>query len=163
VYTGVAPGKRDPGEKGDIMASRNVETFRAAHQAFNRRDFDAVVNVMAEDVTYHDRARDVTFRGRTGFREFMQEWAAAFSNAAVTDPTYSEAGDTVIAQFMARGSNDGPLGPLPATGKSVNFYMCEILRFNAEGQVVSGVVYYDQLSILVQLGHAQPAEQTARA
>ena len=26
------------------MASQNVETFRAAHQAFNRRDFDGVVS-----------------------------------------------------------------------------------------------------------------------
>ena len=44
------------------MASRNAETFRALHQAFNRRDFDSVVGVMAEDVVYHDRARDVSFQ-----------------------------------------------------------------------------------------------------
>lgn len=54
------------------MASRNGETFRALHQAFNRRDFDSVVGAMAEDVVYHDRARDVSFNGRNGFREFIQ-------------------------------------------------------------------------------------------
>ena len=68
------------------MSSRNVETLRAAHQAFNRRDFDTVVNNMTEDATYQDRARNVSFRGRAGFREFMQGWATAFSNSAVTGP-----------------------------------------------------------------------------
>ena len=95
------------------MASQNVETFRAAHQAFNRRDFDGVVSKMAEDVTYRDQARNVTFTGRKGFKEFMQGWVRAFSNAAVSDPIYLDAGDTVIAQFMARGVNDGAFGPLP--------------------------------------------------
>ncbi|MBI4474134.1 MAG: ester cyclase [Acidobacteria bacterium] len=137
------------------MASRNVETFRAAHQAFNRRDFDAVVNAMAQDVTYEDRARGVTFRGRTGFKDFMQGWVTAMSNAEVSEPTYIDAGDVVVAQFIGRGLNDGPLGPLPATGKHMNLPFCEVLRFNDKGQIVSGALYYDQLSLMMQLGHAQ--------
>ncbi len=42
------------------MASQNVETFRALHQAFNRRDFDGVVSKMAEGLIYEDRARNAT-------------------------------------------------------------------------------------------------------
>ncbi len=136
------------------MSSRNVETFKAAHRAFNSRDFDAVVNAMAENVIYQDRARDATYRGRAGFKEFMQSWVASFSDAQVTEPTYTDAGDTVIAQFVGRGVNDGPLGPLTATGRPVKFNFCEILHFNDTGQVISGDAYYDQLSILAQLGHA---------
>ena len=143
------------------MASKNVETFRAAHQAFNRRDFDAVVKAMAEDLAYHDRARGATFSGRDGFREFMQGWVTAFSNAEVSEPNYIDAGDTVIAEFIARGVNDGPLGPLPKTGRQMNLHFCEILRFDDKGQIVSGNLYYDQLSMMTQLGHAQPAEAAA--
>lgn len=145
------------------MASRNVETYMAAHRGFNVRDFDAVVKLMAEDVIYHDRARDTTFRGRAGFKDFMQGWVASFSDAQVSEPTYIDAGDTVIAQFVGRGVNDGPIGPLPATGKPMKFEYCEILRFNDKGQVVSGDAYYDQLSILVQLGHAAVPQKTAVA
>ena len=140
------------------MASRNVETFRAAHQAFNKRDFEAVLNVMTEDVIYQDRARGVTFEGRSGFRQFMEGWVAAFSNAEVSEPKYSDAGNTVIAEFVGRGTNDGPLGPLPMTGRSMQVPFCEIMTFNETGQIVSGAAYYDQLSIMIQLGHAQPAE-----
>ena len=48
------------------------------------------------------------------------------------------------------------MGPLPATGRPMNVRFCEIMRFNDQGQIVSGAAYYDQLSIMVQLGHAQP-------
>lgn len=143
------------------MASKNVETFRAAHRAFNQRDFEAVVNVMTEDVIYQDCARGVTFEGRSGFRQFMQGWVAAFSNAEVSEPKYSDAGNTVVAEFVGRGTNDGPLGPLPKTGRSIRVPFCEIMTFNEKGQIVSGAAYYDQLSILIQLGHAQQAETTA--
>ena len=143
------------------MASKNVEIFRAAHQAFNRRDFDGVVNVLAEEFIYHDRARGVTFTGRSGFREFMQGWVAAFSNAHVFEPTYIDGGDIVVAQFLGRGINDGPLGLLPKTDRQLNLHFCEIMRFNDRGQIVSGAAYYDQLSLMVQLGHAQPMEAAA--
>lgn len=143
------------------MASKNLETFRAAHHAFNNRDFDAVLNLMAEDFTYQDRARGVTFRGRSGFREFMQGWVTAFSNAEVSEPKYSDAGTTVVAEFVGRGTNDGPLGPLPKTGKHMKVPFCEIMRFNEKGQIASGAAYYDQLSIMAQLGHAPPAEAAA--
>ena len=138
------------------MASKNVEAFRAAHQAFNKRDFDAVVRLMTEDFAYEDHPRGVTFAGRTGFREFMQGWVAAFSDAAVSEPTYIDGGQIVVAEFVGRGTNDGSMGPLPATGRPMNIQFCEIMRFDDQGQIVSGAAYYDQLSIMIQLGHAQP-------
>ena len=70
------------------------------------------------------------FNGRDGFREFMQGWAAGFSNAEVSEPTYLDPGDTVVGQFVARGVNDGPLGPLPSTGREMNVRFCEFMRFD---------------------------------
>src|SRR5215813_2941077 len=101
------------------MASTNTETFRSAHQAFNGRDFDAVVDVMTDGFTYEDRARGVSFTGREGFKQFMQAWVTAFSDAAVTAPVYTDGGSTVVAEFVGRGTNDGPLGDLPATGRQM--------------------------------------------
>jgi steroid delta-isomerase-like uncharacterized protein len=118
---------------------------------------------MAEDVSHHDRARNITFRGRAGLKEFMQAWVTAFSNTEVTEPVYIDAGDTVVAHFVGRGVNNGPLGPLPATGKSVQFHLCEIFRFNDAGKIVSGAIYYDQLSIMVQLGYARTPQKTTTA
>ena len=139
------------------MSSRNVETFRAAHDAFNRRDFDGVANVLSDQFIYDDRARGTTFKGRTGFKEFMQAWVTAFSDAAVTEPTYIDGGDIVVATFLGTGTNDGRFGDAPATGKRMALPFCEIMRFDAAGRIQSGGIYYDQLSMLTQLGIASPA------
>jgi steroid delta-isomerase-like uncharacterized protein len=138
------------------MASSNVETFKAAHEAFNRRDYDGVVDAMAAEMSYRDHAQNTTFQGKSGFKQFLQGLVAAFSNVQVAEATYIDAGDTVVAQFVNRGTNDGPLGPLPATGKPLELHLCEILRFDAEGHIVSGELYYDRLSIMAQLGHSNP-------
>lgn len=141
------------------MASSNVDKFKEAHEAFNRRDYDSVVSAMANELSYRDHAQNTTFRGRDGFKQFLQGLVAAFSNIQVVEATYIDAGDTVIAQFINRGTNDGPLGPLPSTGKRLELSLCEILRFDDNGRIISGELYYDQLSIFAQLGHAKATPQ----
>lgn len=143
------------------MASKNVETHRAAHEAWNRRDFDGAVSAMVENMTYTDHPRGLTLKSRQEFREWIAEWAQAFSDGKIIDARYADAGDTVVAQFLAQGTNDGSFGPFPATGREVTFPLCEVLYFDEEGRVVRGEAYYDQLSLLVQLGHVEaPAPAT---
>ena len=50
------------------MESRNVETHRAGHEAFNRRDFDAMVKEYAESISWIDQARGITFRTPQEFK-----------------------------------------------------------------------------------------------
>ena len=138
------------------MASKNVEAFRAAHENWRRRDFDAAVSEMVENFTYQDHARGLTVETREEFKDWIAARAEAFSDGDITEARYHDAGDTVVAQYIVRGTNDGPLGSLPATGRSWSQPFCEIMNFDSEGQMVSGGVYYDQLSMLVQLGHAEP-------
>jgi steroid delta-isomerase-like uncharacterized protein len=137
--------------------SRNVEAFRAAHAAFNRRDFDAVVRIMTDDCVYEDHARGASFTGPAGFKQFMQSWVSAFSNAEVTEARYIDGGDVVVAEFRGRGTNDGPLGPFPASGGRLDLLFCEIMRFDGQGRVVAGGIYYDQMTMLGQLGHGPAA------
>ncbi len=134
--------------------TRNEELYRAAHQAFNRRDWEAGTRDFRNDAVYHDQARGTTFKGPQEFKQFMQAWVSTFSNAEVASPTYYSVGDIVISQFTGRGTNDGSLGSFAPTGKKLNLPFCEIMRFDASGKIVEGWIYYDQLSLLSQLGHA---------
>ena len=142
------------------MASKHVETFKSAHEAFNQRKFDAVLNLMTDDIVFEDYPRGATHHGKKGFREFMDAWVKGFSNAKITDAKYYDAGDTVIAEYIGRGTNDGPLGSMPKTGKPVQVRMCEIVRFDASGKIASGRAYYDQVTMLNQLGHMTPVGAT---
>jgi nuclear transport factor 2 (NTF2) superfamily protein len=137
------------------MASKNVQTHRDAHEAWNARELDAVVEKMTSSITYTDHARGLTIRTRDDFKEWVQDWAQMFSNGKIVDQKYADAGNTTVARFTGRGTNDGPFGPFSATGREVRFDVCEILEYDDQGTIVGGDVYYDQLSILVQLGHVE--------
>lgn len=134
----------------------NVDKLRSAHQAFNRRDWTAVVQNFAADTEYSDQARGMTLKGPQQFADYLRAtWVAPFSDAAVTEVSYLDAGNQVIARYTVTGTNDGAFGPMPRTGRRISIPFCEIMRFNAPGQAVSGDLYYDQVSILVQLGHME--------
>jgi ketosteroid isomerase-like protein len=89
-------------KKGDTMASRNVETLRAAHDNWNRRDFAGVIRDTAEGFVYTDTARGLNLDGRDKFREWTEAWAKAFSDARIVNPEYIDAGDIVVARFYHR-------------------------------------------------------------
>ena len=138
------------------MASKNVETLRAAHQSWNKRDFAGVIKSAADSFAYTDNARALTLNSPHKFREWTEGWAKSFSDGRITKPEYIDAGDVVIARFIVEGTNDGPFGPLKATGKRISLPFCEISQFDKQGRIVSGGCYYDQYTLLTQLGHVQP-------
>jgi hypothetical protein len=57
-----------------------------------------------------------------------------------------------VCTFTVAGTQDGPLGPFPATGKEFALPLCELWHFDPSGRVVGGDLYYDQVSLLTQLG-----------
>lgn len=139
------------------MASKNVATMRAAHESWNRRDFDATVNALLPTVSYTDQARGVAIKTREEFKSFVSGWAQAFPDGKIIQANYIDAGDAVIAQFTAEGTNSGPFGPFSATGRRMSLPFCEICQFDANGRVTGGAIYYDQFTLLTQLGHAGQA------
>jgi steroid delta-isomerase-like uncharacterized protein len=135
------------------MASKNVDTYRVGHEAFNQRDFAAMTSMYADGITWTDHAQGRTFRTTQEFRDdFLANWVRASSDIRITDPRYIDAGQTVVSQFTAVGTQDGPLGPVPATGERFALALCEMWHFDPSGRVIGGDLYYDQVSLLVQLG-----------
>lgn len=137
------------------MSTKNVETVRAAHEAFNARDFDTMVEPFAKEIVYTDEARGTTVKTPGEFKDWVGEWVKAFPDLQLTEARYLDAGDAVVTELIARGTNSGPLGPLPATGRRISMPVCEIIRFDESGRAVGGTNYYDQMTLLTQLGHAE--------
>lgn len=138
------------------MASKNVETAQAQVEAFNRRDLDAQVSGYAEEFTMTDHARGITLTPREEIRAWMAELIAASSDSKVSIERVFDAGDGVISVLRMDGTNDGPMGPMPATGRRFSVRGVEILRFDERGRIVAHDNFFDQLSVLTQLGFAQP-------
>ncbi len=135
------------------MAARNVETYRAGHQAFNDRDFEAMTSQYADNIRWIDHSQGRTFSTPKEFRDdFLAGWLVPSPDIRITGFRYIDAGQTVVCTFTAVGTHEGPLGPFPATGKEFALPLCEMWHFDSDGRVVGGDLYYDQVSLLTQLG-----------
>jgi steroid delta-isomerase-like uncharacterized protein len=135
------------------MTASNVERHRAGHQAFNQRDFEAMTKHYADSIAWTDHSQGRTFRTPQEFRDdFLAGWVAASTDIRISEPRYFDAGQTVVCIFAVVGTHDGPLGPFPATGSQFALPLCELWHSDPSGRVVGGDLYYDQVSLLTQLG-----------
>jgi predicted ester cyclase len=137
------------------MSAKNVETLHAVHDCWNKRDFDGVVHNVVENPIYTDHAFFDRMDTREKFRRWTAGWVASFSDWRITNPTYIDAGDTVVAQFTAEGTNDGELLSQKPTGRKVSLTFCQSFQFDEKGQIVSGDCYYDRYALFFQLGQIQ--------
>jgi steroid delta-isomerase-like uncharacterized protein len=135
------------------MTASNVERHRAGHQAFNQRDFESMTKHYADSIAWTDHSQGRTFRTPQEFRDdFLAGWVAASTDIRISEPRYFDAGQAVVCTFTVAGTHDGPLGPFPATDKAFALPLCELWHFDPSGRVVGGDLYYDQVSLLTQLG-----------
>jgi steroid delta-isomerase-like uncharacterized protein len=148
-------------ERGQSMASKNVETVRNAHESWNRRDFEDCVRNLTDNCVYTDHARGEKIHGKHKFTNYVEDWAKAMTDGKITEPRYIDAGDVVVTEFIAEGTNDGPFAGLPPTRRHVKFSFCEIWHFDKNGHMTSGGCYYDLYSIFTQLGHVKPLATAA--
>lgn len=137
------------------MGSRNVETVRKQFEAFNRRDIDWGIQAYAENAIANDRATGETYKGRDEIKTWLSTYLMSASDGKITLENVIDAGDTVVVQARFEGTNDGPLGPLPATGRHFSVEFCDLVHFNDQGEIVKDEDYFDQLTLLTQLGHME--------
>ena len=136
----------------------NVDCHRRSADMFNSRDWDGFAADLAENCELVDQARGVTVKGRQQYIELEKAWVTGFSDARIAGPRFFDAGSATVMLFTGVGHNDGPIGPFPATGREASSPFCEVREYDADGKVVRAEWYYDQLTMLTQLGHMQPPE-----
>lgn len=134
------------------------------HKTLVRRYFDDVWNARAfaaADALFAADYRDATAPphvppGPAGARDFVAENVARLPDIHYTVHDLVAEGDTVVATWTARGTNDGPLQtrsarPLPPTGKTIEWSGATVFRLRA-GRIATIRIYQDRLGIFQELG-----------
>jgi hypothetical protein len=96
----------------------------------------------------------ITPQGTQQIEDWFAGFWAAFPDLAVSELRACDAGGRVIATLALSGTNTGPLGPLPATGRRATIRVCDIFGYDDHDTVVTGETFYEQHSLPGQLGHA---------
>ena len=124
-------------------------------ELYNAGDLDGVIGLYAEDSV--QGMPDGVFEGRAAIRERLAQELAAFTDVRHTVRSFVEQNDAFCDEWTFAGTHSEPFplpdgSELPATGKRVEIEGMEIVRVNANGQIVLNTLYYDNLAVAVQLG-----------
>ena len=139
------------------------QVLRRQMEGFNAHDEKLFTDPIAENATATDVPTGEIFKGKEGSRQNYLRWHQAFPDGRVTIKRELVSGDTVVLQFSGEGTQSGPLGPFPGSNKRAKIEFVSINRLDSQGKIVESALYYDQLSLLMQLGHVPiPAGAGAR-
>ena len=133
-------------------------------EAFNRHNENDYLAEVAAECTVVDIPTGEKLVGKEGAREFFRRWSNAFPDGKTTIHDELVSGDTVVVLFIGEGTQRGALGPFPASNKPARLEFCSVSKIDSVGKVAEITNYYDQLSLLMQLGHISvpTAASTAR-
>jgi ketosteroid isomerase-like protein len=107
-----------PGRRREILArmsQENVELFRRALEAFNRRDLDTLLEQLDPEAEWHPGVaaslggEATTFRGHEEVRQGLQDLVDAFEDLQLEVSEMRDLGDRVLAmgRLRAHGTESG--------------------------------------------------------
>jgi predicted ester cyclase len=122
-------------------------------ESLNRGDISGADEAFAPDCVIHITGSPVADLDLAGFKQMVGGLLAAFPDLHFTIEDQIIAGDKVALRWVAVGTNTGPVGAAPPTGKSIRVEGL-ILDRVADGRVAERWEQWDQPAMLRQLGFA---------
>ena len=123
---------------------------RIPEEIWSKGDFAASDAVLAADFVNHNPAFGHP-PTRDGYKQTVAQFRAAFPDLSMTVEDVLAEGDRATVRFRVQGTQHGPFGAFPATGRAVEFTGMGTARIR-DGQVVELWVNGDLLGLLQQLG-----------
>jgi steroid delta-isomerase-like uncharacterized protein len=138
-----------------VATATRAQAALELFEAWERRDFDAAAELVADNIAFQDHPAQRAINGRREFLDWHESWAKAATDSTAS-PRLLDAGDQAVILGVWRGTNDGQFGPFPATGRRVDVPFVFVANFDDQGRIAGGGAYYDYMTMLVQLGHMEP-------
>ncbi len=130
--------------------------------ALNATDWEALDEIVTDDFTRHSQATEgPPATSREEFIQLQKSFLVPFPDQRVTIEKLIAEGDWVAGLATYSGTHTGPMGEIPATGKSVESTFLALFRIEA-GRIAELWVEWDNVAILKQLGLFPPPPPPSR-
>jgi steroid delta-isomerase-like uncharacterized protein len=134
----------------------NKTVVHRFNEALNNGNFDLFDELLTRDFIRHSQATsDVQVKSREDYKRFNQQFVKTFPDSRITIHFLVAEGDKVAAYATLTGTQTGPMGSYPASGKKMESKFLSIFRLE-EGKIAELWVEWDNLAILMQLGYFPP-------
>jgi steroid delta-isomerase-like uncharacterized protein len=141
------------------LRERREAIVREHMESENRHDFDTTIETF-DYPRYELVPTGDVFDGEQEVRAYFAESRTAFPDQRNELIALHHADDAVIVEFDLLGTHLGRLRALPPTGRSFRCRMTACFLFEGE-RLVCERVYFDQLTIMRQLGLAHESTSVA--
>ncbi len=139
----------------------NKDLVRRFTAVLNAGDFDALDGLLTEDFSRHSQATpDVEVRSREDFKKLQKKFAAISPDQHIEIEMLVAEADKVAALATYTGTQTGPMGSFPATGKKYTMTFLSIFRIEGD-RIAELWVEWDNMAILKQLGLLPPPPKPA--
>jgi predicted ester cyclase len=142
------------------MAADNKKIDRQLFEEPWKGNLDVIDKFVDSNYVGHDASQPEPLRGPQGFKDFVQQYRSAFSDARITVEEQIAEGDFVATRWTGRGTHDGDLQGIAPTRKQVTVSGLTLSKYK-NGMLVESWDNWDTLGMLQQLG-AVPAMAGAR-
>ena len=127
------------------------ETLRRCYELLNAGDVDGFGDLLSDDFVEHEETPGLA-PTKDGVKAFFRMYLAAFPDLRMDPVDVLPSGDKVVARVKATGTNTGEFMGMPATGKSVDVQLIDIMRFGDDGLVHEHWGVFDAMAMMQQLG-----------
>jgi steroid delta-isomerase-like uncharacterized protein len=131
----------------------HAATLRRVYDLLSAHDVDAFGETLADDFVEHETlpTGDPT---RKGVMDLFRAYIGAFPDLAMTVEDIVDGGDKLAARVRLTGTHRGDLLGIPATGRSIDVQLIDVMRFADDGLIHEHWGVFDALTMMEQLGAA---------
>jgi steroid delta-isomerase-like uncharacterized protein len=129
----------------------HAATMRHVYDLISAGNIDGFGELVAEDFVEHEETPGLE-PTKEGVKQFFHMYKTAFPDLRMEAQDILVSGDKVVARARATGTHQGEFLGMPATGKSFDVQLIDIIRFGDDGLAREHWGVFDALAMMQQLG-----------
>jgi len=129
----------------------HAATVRSMYEFLNAGDIDGFGGLLSDDFIEHEETPGLA-PTKAGVQDFFRMQRTAFPDMHMDAQDIIASGDKVVVRGKFTGTHRGEFMGMPATGKSIDVQLVDILRFGGDGLVHEHWGVMDSLAMMQQLG-----------
>lgn len=129
----------------------HAAVLRRLYELVSAGDIEGFGELVAEDFVEHEETPGLE-PTKEGVKQFFRMYKAAFPDLHMEAQDILVSGDKVVARSRATGTHQGEFMAMPATGRSFDVQLIDILRIGDDGLVHEHWGVLDALAMMQQLG-----------